>query len=196
MSEHTDHAAPDPPGTPLGAAGACPAVVWRGGTYKLGHPTQAAKDRYCEALLDAEARRFRVLLDRELITRAEYDARLDRLGGQVDVGAHRPGGAIWLRYAVGEDATAGTVLFAWALFAENHPTLPVDHVRQMLDEEPAQVKLARRRVLSLFFAWAGDALRLPPEKRAEFDKNVRERIDRMLPLDPSPDLPTSGGGTT
>lgn len=169
-----------PPGNPLGAAGECPPVEWEGTTYRLGHPTQAAKNRYCESLVDAEKAAIEAQKARGWLTEAKYDRKLDALGARVDRNEHRTGGALWAEYQAGDKFAVGLELFIWALFRENHPDMPAETVRAMYAGCPELLKLAVRRVLPGFFDWTAEGLKVPPERIAEAVAPIVARIEEAL----------------
>ncbi len=169
-----------PPGNVLGAAGESPTVEWDGKVYTLGHPTQRAKDRYCESLLDAEAARLRALFDRKLITQAKYDDRLETLGGRIDDLEHKTGGPLWREYSAGDKFLKGLHLFVLALFREHHDDLTAATVREMFEGCPALIRLAIRRVIPNFFDWIAEALKVPRDKFEEMAKPVMAQMETVL----------------
>lgn len=169
-----------PPGDALGAAGAAPTVEWNGKTYTLGHPTQRAKDRYCESLVDAEAAALKALADRRLITPAKYDERLESLGARIDRLEHRTGGPLWLEYAAGSKVQTGLELFVWSLFREHHDDVTPADVRAMFAGCPALVKLAVRRVLPGFFDDLAAATGVPRSEIDQATAPVMEQLEALL----------------
>lgn len=171
---------PIPPGPVLGASGASPTVEWQGQTYTLGHPTQHAKDVYCESLLDAEKGAIDQQFERGWITAAEKSAKYDELGGRADRQDHKTGGPLWREYAGGEKFQDGLHRFVWALFREHHPDLPLATVRAMLAGSPDAVKLAVRRVIPDFFDWMAEGLNVPRRTLDEAAAPVLAKLDQAL----------------
>lgn len=173
-------------GDALGAAGACPAIDFNGKAYRLGHPTQQAKARFEQAVVDAELSNFRTQLARGFVTQAEYDEKIDRLGGQCDRREHAVGGPLWLKYTVGREVMAGWQLHVWSLFAENHGDITPADVRAMMADDPAALRLLVRRTVPPFFEWVGGALKLPPEKVAALLAQVMAALDPPTPTNSTP----------
>lgn len=165
----------------LGAAGPCPEIVVGDKVLKLGHPTQAAKARYCAAIIQAEVRKYKALEAAGVWTAAKVDERTERLGGQIERNEHQPGGPLFESYSLGSDAATGLILFLWSLLVENHPTLTVKEVEQLSGAEPVSVRLAIRQVVPSFFEWTLTARGVPPEKLAEVMPTVLAKIDQLLP---------------
>lgn len=182
-----------PPGHVLGAAGACPAVEWRGGTYTLGHPTQAAKDRYCDALLDAERGAIDAQFARGWITAAEKADKYDALGLRADQLEHKTGGPLWREYAGGNGKKflAGMHLFVWSLFREHHPDVTVATVREMFAGCPDLLKLAVRRVVPGFFDWLAEGLSVP---RPELDRLTAPVMAQLEAVVARLEAPPAPGG--
>ncbi len=180
----------------LGDAGVHPEIKWKGKPLNLGHPTQVAKSRFCDSLIDMELRSFKEQLSRGIIGEDKYDDKCDRLGSQIDRGEHQPGQPLFMKYTLGREALAGATLFLWSLFAENHPELTFADVSDIKKDCPIEVMLAVKKIVPSFFEWAGaatvEALKLSPEKQAMVKAEVAKLIARLIP-DEVPPTPT---GTT
>lgn len=169
-----------PSGNPLGDSGPSPTVEFNGVTYVLGHPTQNAKLRYCESLLDAEKGSIEAQRARGWITDSKYDAKLDALGAQSDRREHLTGGPLWLEYSAGAKFQEGLYRFVWSLFREDHPHVTVDTVREMFAQSPALVRLAIRRVIPDFFDWIAEGTKTPREKLTAAMVPVTEQMEAVL----------------
>lgn len=178
----------------LGTHGECPIVRWNGNEYRLGHPTQRAKARFEEAVVQAEQRAIEALTGRA--PQSVVDARWDRLGGQIDRREYATGGELWRKYVGGSEAVAGVSMFAWCLFAENHPTIKLDDVRAMTASDSPGLRLALRRVTADFLDLLLDTVKDPIQRAMVTDRAgpMMQEI-RQLFADPAPAPETPSDST-
>lgn len=180
---------PFPISAALGDSGHRPEFVVGGKTYRMGHPTQAAKDRFCKGIVQAELRKYAALVAEGVWTPARSDERVEELGGQIDRGEHQPGGPLFDRYSLGTERATGVMIFLWSLLAEDNPGITVEQVRALQVDGAAAVRLAVRQVVPRFFEWGLAARKIPPERLAEAMAAIRDEIDRLLPATPTADRP-------
>lgn len=158
-------------GDVLGAAGACPEIELRGKRWKVGHPTQRAKDRL-EKLV--------VSLCWESIKAAqcgvpELDERLVAdFTKAVRNREYRTGGAGWAE-AFGRPE--GQVAFALSLLQEHHPEATADDAVALMSEKGDEFNVALAQVVPGFFGVIAADLKMPPEKREAW---VREKAAAFL----------------
>lgn len=98
------------------ASGVRPAFEFEGVSYRVGHPTQAAKARYESLIVAAEKDVIERMAADGLLTpaeRREEYAALTRKVAQEQ--AHKCGGSLWASYFRGDKTTVGLALFQLAL---------------------------------------------------------------------------------
>lgn len=146
----------------LGTAGTCPQFLWRGKSYTVGFPDDAAKARLEELIIRAET--AAVLALKPLIPAEEYSRKLDRLARQNRSREYRTrSGSLWIEYMVGENRAQGFVLYVLSLLQAHHPELTDADVIIMLEECREFLTMAVDRVVPDFFGWLAAELGLSPD---------------------------------
>lgn len=164
----------------LGDAGACPRFEWRGKWYTLGFPTDAAKARLEELVIQAETAAVRSL--KGLVPDDEYQRKIDRLGRLNRGREYRTrSGSLWREYMVGESRDQGFLLYVLSLLHAHHPELTDADVAEMLDECGEFVTLAADRVVPGFFDFLAAAKVLPPELAAAAKAGAAAALRRLTP---------------
>lgn len=177
MSEQTP--APSIQGM-LGAAGANPVIRWQGKSYKVGHPTQAAKARLEELAADAAMSRVEAMEGR--VKPKTFKAMLDRATDRVLEGDYKTWATGW-QEVVWSD---GGVLFLLSLLHEHHPDLTAPDAARMMEQCGNQYKAALGKVLPGFFdLLLGGREDITPEQAATIRETVEKFVSKLLPP-PSP----------
>ena len=133
----------------LADAGEPLTVTHAGKVWKIGFPTQGAKDRYEKLILDREKRL--VLRQKEILSPADFSARVDRLAEQIEQRQFATGGVMWVRHA---GTAQGWVMWVQALLTTHHPDVTADEVGALVADAGDEVRLALEVLVPTFFAWA------------------------------------------
>lgn len=132
-----------------------------GKTWKVGHPTRAARD-----LLEALALKRaweNVEATRTMLPAAfqELKTELVTLIGSSD---YKTGGRGWKASVSGPD---GNALFLVSLLKEHHPEVTLQDARRLISHRPDDVEVALAAVVPGFFELVADDREVPPDRRAE-----------------------------
>ena len=145
-------------GDVLGASAECPAIEYNGKTWKVGYPTQLAKDRL-EKLVVADAW---TNVQAAKIGIPEFDDGLVKeFQESVRNREYRTGGKGW---ASAFSRTDGQVLFYLSLFQEHHPDATSEDVINLMADKPDEFLAAMEVVTPRFFFVAAEAMRIPKDK--------------------------------
>lgn len=172
-------------GDVLGAAGASPTIPCNGKVWKLGHPTQAAKDRLeklvvAEALENVKAAETGVL---------EIDkANRESLFAAIRQRKFRTGGEEWVQTF---SRPEGQVMFALSLLQEHHPDATAADVLELLTDAGDAFAAALLQVVPGFFFIAAGAMGLPEKTRRQWARGMAEKFAAGL-SPPSSSPPPSG----
>lgn len=170
------------PGDLLGAAGAPFEVDHAGRTWRVGHPTQRAKDQF-NKLVKADALRRAQQEDAEL----PGLGALDQFRRDIAAGHYKPGGKLWVELVTGPRAN---VLFLLALLREHHPDATPADAEALTRDAPDAVAVALTEVTPPFFALLAADPETPPPTAAA----LREAVARATAVRPA--RPTPGPGST
>lgn len=170
------------PGDFLGAAGVCPEIEYNGTTYRVGHPTQKAKDQLTK-LVAAVALQGAQQADRDM----PGLGAVARLTDQITDRLHRPGRELWKRHALGPD---GPKLFLCSLLRENHPDASLDLASALSRDRADEVAVALLLVVPRFFLLLAADPDLPPGWAEMFREKARE-LAAQSPAPPTPSSTTT-----
>lgn len=173
----------------LGAAGACPEIIWQGKVWRLGHPTQRAKAVLEELGAAAALANVRHLPEDDPDRRAVRKA--------VSTGSYRTFNPGW-QETVGSPGTQH--LFVLALFRETHPEMTEEQLFGLMAECPDDLRLGLARVVPDFFRLLLADPRVPPRMRPALEAGLAE-VERTIlsalsPEAPGPGTPSGSGSST
>jgi hypothetical protein len=120
-----------------------------GKVWTVGFPTQRAKARYEQLVLDREKKI--VLAQKAILPPDDYERRVDKLAEQVNERAFVTGKPLWLKHAT---TPVGWLVWVQSLLAEHHPDVTFEQTRELLGTTADDVRLALGLVVPSFFAWA------------------------------------------
>jgi hypothetical protein len=124
------------------------AVTVGGKVWRLGFPTQNAKARFEQYLVDYELKL--VKRQKAFLSPDEYTARMDAFAEQVENRAFSTGGVLWLKHSL---KPVGWMLWVRALFAENHKDITPDQVAEVVKAAPEEMRVALLMVIPPFVKW-------------------------------------------
>lgn len=166
---------------PLGAAGTCPTVRWNGEDWRMGKPTQRAKDRFCVELVEDRKRGLRHALAKGMLSKDEYSEAMEKLSRRIAPprSEHLVGKSLWMEYSpVGPDAEMGQRIFIWALLAENHPKITLNDVTKMIEDAGDEIKVALAVSVPSFFRWMIEVIR---KKNPAVADEAEQQLNAALP---------------
>jgi hypothetical protein len=172
-------------GDVFGAAGACPEIRHGEKVWKVGHPTQAAKDRL-EKLVVADAW---ANIKAAAIGIPEVDDEAVRLFHEaVRNREYRTGGKMW---SAAFGRLDGNIKFYLSLIQEHHPEATEADVLELMSEKPDEFLTAMELVTPRFFFVAAEAMGLPPDKGRKWaTERAAEFLDALKKARPQT-MPTS-----
>lgn len=162
-------------GDVLGAAGACPEIEHGGKVYRLGYPTGGARATLEE--LVAKYADDSLLALRGVYAPERFAAEMEAHNARLRRREYRVGRAIW-NEVMGDEEAAG-LLFALALFRQNHPDLTADDLRGLMAAEPDRVKAALIRVVPDFLRGLGRELSLTPRQTEELTAQAQATLSAL-----------------
>ncbi len=185
----TDDVPPPPLGAILGAAGGPFPIDLPGKTWLVGHPTQAAAERF-NKLVKADAARQAQEEDAEM---PGLDA-LGQLRRDLTAGHYNAGGKLWREMLTGPRAN---VLYLLALLREHHPDATAADAERLTRDAAELVGLALQEVTPPFYDALADLERMPPPVAGAL-REAAARMRAALParLPPGAGSTTPGGGST
>ena len=161
--------------------GDCPTIQCDGKTWKIGHPTQAAKDRLeklvvADAWENVQAAKLGIPEVDDEAARSFHEAVRNR--------ESRTGGKMW---ASAFGRADGQVMFYLSLIREHHPEATPEDVMRLMADKPDEFLTAIELVTPRFFFVAAEAMKLPPDKAktwaerlgAEFVQKIRDARQTM-----------------
>lgn len=142
----SDETRADGAGAALGGKGSpCPTVQFWGRTWKIGWPTQEAKQ--CHEILVAQHAEAELESRRALYTPAKMAVKERALELQLNAGDHRVYGSLWSATVDGPD---GMPLFLLSLLREHHPNATIEEARALWSSGSLSVRLAMAQVMPPF----------------------------------------------
>lgn len=154
----------------------CPVIQHGEKLWKIGHPTQAAKDRLeklvvADAWENVTAARLGIPDVDDEAARSFHEAVRNR--------EYRTGGKMW---AAAFSRPDGQVKFYLSLIREHHPEATEADVMRLMADKPDEFLTAIELVTPRFFFVAAEAMKLPPDKAkawaeklgAEFVQKIRD----------------------
>ena len=133
------------------ASGVRPAFDFEGATYRVGHPTQAAKARYESLIVACEKDTLARMVADGLLSDAERRDAYATLTRRVAYeGGGGVGTALWAEYFAGDKARVGTAL--WLLSMLEVPDGAGGFRPGAVGELPAAVRMAGDEAAALAFA--------------------------------------------
>jgi len=153
--------------TMLGAAGACPEIVFQGKTWKIGHPTQRAKAVLEELAVSKATAEVRAL--RSVLPADAYSELFAELTNRISAGDYRTWGPGWQRIVFGG---TNAYLFLLSLLRENHKDAAEADAKALAVGEPEQVQTALVRVVPGFLSLLLDGLPLNPDQRRQIESTL------------------------
>lgn len=121
-----------------------------GRRWKIGFPTQRAKDRLQKFVFEEELRLIREQYDLGIITQPEFELRAERLAKQARGREFKQGGVLWVKHTA---QAAGALLWVHALLAENHPDITREDVERLMQDRGPDIKAAMEVIQPPFFVW-------------------------------------------
>jgi len=158
-------------GDVLGDSGALPEITCDGKTWKIGKPTQRAKDAL-EELIVADAVREITSL-KEVIPGAAYKELWGDLRAAIANKEYRTWGPGWL---AGLDAFDGDIKFLTSLLRERHDEATVADAKGLIEKNGDEVELALARVVPSFLYFLAESLPAPPEMRKKVIDDLTAKI--------------------
>jgi hypothetical protein len=146
--------------TMLGAAGGCPEIILRGKAWKIGHPTQRAKESL-ERLAVTKATQEITSL-KGVVDASAYSELFEAHKRDITSGSYRTWGEGWQRITF---APQNAHLFLLSLLRENHPEATERDARALALGAREEVELTLAQVVPGFFSMLLDEMPLPPEQR-------------------------------
>jgi hypothetical protein len=162
----------------LGAAGSPFEIDHAGKTWRVGHPTQKARDAF-NKLVKADALREAQAAD------AEFPGLEAVTQFRRDVRHYSPGGKLWRERITDPRAN---VLYLLALLREHHPDAGVDDAEALVRDAAPLVAVALEEVTPRFFDLLAADREVPPEVAAA----LRTAAAAMRANRPAPVTPGTG----
>jgi hypothetical protein len=163
-------------GTMLGASGGCPEVVFNGKTWKIGHPTQRAKDTL-ERLAVSKATQ-EIMALRGVVDAPAYAELFEAHKRDITAGSFRTWGEGWQRITF---SPQNAHLFLLSLVRECHPEATERDAQALAIGAPEELQLALAQVVPGFFTVLLADMPLPPEKRQQVQVAMSQVMSKFKP---------------
>lgn len=155
----------------LGAAGGSPEIPFNNKIWKIGHPTQRAKEtleRLAVAKATAEIMALKGAVDAQAYAELFESHKRD-----ITSGSYRTWGDGWQRVTF---APQNAQLFLLSLLRENHPEATELDAKTLALGAREEVEIALAQVVPGFFSMLLEEMPLPPEQKAA----VREKLVSVM----------------
>jgi hypothetical protein len=171
-------------GTLLGAAGACPEIVFNGKVWRIGHPTQKAKS--CLETLALAKGSEGIAALKNAIDATAYKEYFESHKADVQNGQYMTWGEKWHEIVF---SGKNTHLFLLSLMRTLHPEASETDAILLAVNKPEEVQLALVQVVPDFLGFLLDDPKVPVEQKPA----VRDQIMAIFQKTPPSPLPTAPG---
>lgn len=159
----------------LATPGSSPEITFQGKVYRIGHPTQRARETL-ERLAAAKATLEITALKGELDATA-YAELFESHKQDIVAGKYRAWGEGWQRITL---APRNHHLFLLALLRENHPDATEREALGLAQGAREEVELALAEVVPGFFTLLVEEMPLPPQQKQAARQTMEAALRRLM----------------